>query len=65
MADSDKRPDGGNESVTRPAGMPSEDLAAIIVDALLRASIVDELNVGRAIQIVIEEIDARKALGDY
>ncbi len=45
--------------------MPSEDLAAIIVDALLRAKIVAKHDVERALKIAIEEIDVRKSLGDY
>lgn len=43
----------------------SEDLAAIIVDALLRANLVREQDVAKAIAIATEEIDVRKALGDY
>lgn len=43
----------------------SEDLAAIVVDALLRANIVREQDVAKAIAIATEEIDVRKALGDY
>jgi hypothetical protein len=37
----------------------------LVIDALLRANIVKAEEVGRAIKIVAEEIDVRKALGDY
>lgn len=65
MAESTKRPGGEAASPTMPAGMPSEDLAAIIIDALLRAKIVAKHDVERALKIAIEEIDVRKSLGDY
>lgn len=45
--------------------LTSSDLAALIVDALLRAGIVRCEDVGRAIAIAAEEMEARKALGDY
>jgi hypothetical protein len=51
--------DDGGEPLT------SEDLAALIVDALLRAGLVDGDKVPLAIEIATEEIDARKAVGDY
>jgi hypothetical protein len=43
----------------------SEDLAALIVDALLRANVVKEEDVARAVKIATEEIEVRKSLGDY
>jgi hypothetical protein len=43
----------------------SEDLAALIVDALLRANVVREADVARAVKIATEEIEVRKSLGDY
>ena len=45
--------------------LSSEELAALIVDALLRADIVKQEQVERAMRIAIEEIDVRKVLGDY
>jgi hypothetical protein len=45
--------------------LSTEDLAALVVDALLRAGIVKAEDVKRAIAIAIEEIDVRKTLGDY
>lgn len=45
--------------------LPSEELAALIVDALLRAEIVRADDVQRAIAIATEEIKVRKIMGDY
>ena len=45
--------------------LSSYELAALVVDALLRADIVREEDVVRALAIVVEELDARKAVGDY
>jgi len=43
----------------------SEDLAALIIDALLQAKIMKQEDVQRAVEIAAEEIEVRKALGDY
>lgn len=43
----------------------SESLAALIVDALIIAGIVKKEAAEHAIAIATEEIDARKAAGDY
>lgn len=45
--------------------LSSRDLAALVVDALLRAKLLRKEDVGRALDIATEEIDARKAVGDY
>jgi hypothetical protein len=45
--------------------LSSESLAALIVDALIDAKIVQREQAERAIQIATEEINARKAAGDY
>jgi hypothetical protein len=45
--------------------LSSEELAALVVDALLRAGVVEPEKVNLAIAIVTEEIEVRKALGDY
>jgi hypothetical protein len=45
--------------------LTSEDLAALIIDALLRANVVKKEDLEQAMKIAIEEIDARKAMGDY
>ena len=43
----------------------SEDLAALICDALLDAKIIKNDNFEKAIKIATEEIDVRKNLKDY
>jgi hypothetical protein len=43
----------------------SESLAALIVDALVDAKIIKEEDFEKAVAIATEEIDARKAAGDY
>lgn len=45
--------------------LTSESLAALIVDALLDAKVVLKEDVEEAIAIATEEINARKAAGDY
>jgi len=45
--------------------LSSSDLATLVVDALVVAGIVKEPDAERAILIVTEEIDARKAVRDY
>jgi hypothetical protein len=45
--------------------LTSEGLAALIIDALLYAKIIHKEDVEKAISITTEEIDARKAAGDY
>jgi hypothetical protein len=45
--------------------LDSKRLAALIVDALARAGIVPKSNIDQAIEIAAEEIDVRKAAGDY
>jgi hypothetical protein len=51
--------DGGADKLT------SEELAELIVDALLRANMIARSNVARSIQIATEEIEVRKAMRDY
>ncbi|NJL26599.1 MAG: hypothetical protein HC897_01340 [Thermoanaerobaculia bacterium] len=45
--------------------LASHDLANLLVDALLRSGLVAKHDVARAVEIVTEEIEVRKALGDY
>jgi hypothetical protein len=45
--------------------LTSESLAVLIVDALVYAKIVRKEDLDRAIEIATEEIDVRKAAGDY
>ena len=40
-------------------------LASLIIDALIDAHIIDKSEMGLAIEITEEEINARKAAGDY
>ena len=47
------------------SGLSSDDLAALLVDALLRARIIEAQDVERAVKIVVEELEVRKSLGDY
>lgn len=54
--------DDGRES---DGSLTSLALAELIVDALHDARIVGESDLVRAIKIATEEIDVRKALGDY
>jgi hypothetical protein len=45
--------------------LTSESLAALIIDALVDAGIVKIEDTDRSIEIATEEIDVRKAAGDY
>lgn len=45
--------------------LSSYELAGLIVDALLQAKLVASTGVKRAIQMAMEEINARKSGGDY
>jgi len=45
--------------------LASKDLAALIVDALCDAGIVRKDDFNRAVEVTAEEIEVRKALGDY
>jgi len=45
--------------------LTSQELAELIVDALVVGGIIAESDVQRSILITVEEIDARKAVGDY
>jgi hypothetical protein len=45
--------------------LSSVELAALIVDALFQAGIIGEVDIERAIAVVAEEVDVRKAIHDY
>jgi hypothetical protein len=45
--------------------LSSGDLAALIVDALCDAGLVKRDDFERAVEVAAEEIEARKAAGDY
>ena len=59
-----------SKSIPRKQPVPenqisSGDLAAIIVDALIDAGIVQKKDVRRALEISTDKIDGRKEIGDY
>lgn len=61
---------GSNEARTQQSGdisqrISTHHLAALVVDALIDAGIVKKDDMERAIRIAAEEIEVRKALGDY
>ena len=43
----------------------SEDLAALICDALIDANVIKLDNLSKAVEITAKEIDVRKSLKDY
>ena len=57
--------DGQSDATDDTEKISSEDLAALIVDALLRGGLVDGSDVERAVAIATEEIGIRKLFGDY
>jgi hypothetical protein len=57
--------DDDDDGLEPDGTVTSKLLAELIVDALLRASIVNEKDVARANAIAAEEIEVRKAFGDY
>ena len=51
--------------IKNPSDISSEDLAGLIVDALVDAGIISQSAFEDAVSITTEEIDARKYLRDY
>ena len=45
--------------------LSSEELATLIIDALLQAKMLNKKDSEKAIIIATEEIDARKGIGDF
>lgn len=45
--------------------LSSEELAGLIVDALYMGGVISESSYAKAMAIAVEEIEARKAGGDY
>lgn len=45
--------------------LTSESLAMLLADALLEAGLIKSDLINRVVEILVEEIDARKAAGDY
>jgi len=54
-----------NDPFHKRGKLTSEALATLIIDTLRLAKIIKMEDVDRAITISTEEIDARKAAGDY
>jgi len=44
--------------------MPSQQLAELIVDALVDAGLIERADCARAVEVATEEIDVRRAVGD-
>ena len=54
-----------SETPSNSAKLTSVELAELIIDALLRADLLKKGQTTRAVEIATEEIEVRKALGDY
>ncbi|WNB74046.1 hypothetical protein [Methylomonas koyamae] len=54
-----------NDNCNKSNALGTTELAALIVDALLHGGVLRKDDINRALEIVSEEIDARKAMGDY
>ena len=54
-----------SETPSNSAKLTSVELAELIIDALLRADLLKKCQTTRAVEIATEEIEVRKALGDY
>lgn len=54
-----------NENWDETGKLSSESLADLIVDALVMAGIIQKQDLDRATAIATEEINVRKAAGDY
>lgn len=59
-------PMNDDSPIYRSSGkLSSWQLAQLIVDALLKAGLISPNSLDRSRAIVMEEIDARKGVGDY
>lgn len=65
MAGGNKKDEAAASGTHERERLSSEDLAALVIDALIHAGIVKEEDVERAMKIAMEEINVRKILGDY
>jgi hypothetical protein len=55
-----------NEIIREEDGtLTSDSLAGLLVDALVEANIIKAVDFDKAVEIAVEEIDVRKAAGDY
>ncbi|MGH7651502.1 MAG: hypothetical protein ACREMS_06620 [Gemmatimonadaceae bacterium] len=55
----------GSHQMAQDERLTSETLALLIIDALVHAKIIKSEDLKRAIEIATEEINVRKAAGDY
>ena len=53
------------ENIEGNRKLTSEDLAALIVDGLVDAKLIDEEKFDEAVKVATLEIEIRKAAGDY
>ncbi len=60
-----KKTTPGDSPIHTTNRLTSRELASLIIDVLRDAALVKDEAVLRAIELTTEEIDARKALGDY
>ena len=61
-----EEPVNNEDNHREPDGtLTSEALASLIIDELVRAKLIESEVFGRAVAIAAEEIEVRKALGDY
>ncbi|MCK9608808.1 MAG: hypothetical protein M0R33_20405 [Methylomonas sp.] len=54
-----------NDNCNKSNALSTAELAELIVDALLHGGVLRKDDINRALEFVSEEIDARKAVGDY
>lgn len=54
-----------DEAEDEAGRLQSGELAAFIVDALLRANLLNAVDVERAIAVAAEEIEVQKVMGGY
>ena len=53
------------ESCNNIKQLSSKTLAALIIEAITSAGIVENKDANNAMEIIIEEVDVRKAIGDF
>jgi hypothetical protein len=58
-------PGNDREEGDKRRRLSSESLAALVIDALVDAGLVTHEDIEKAIRVAAEEIEVRKALGDY
>lgn len=58
-------PDNNDNTRENDGTLTTEVLAALIVDALVDAKVIKGDDFERALEIAMEEINVRKAIGDY